>query len=279
MAKFPLVLAAVQKAAEHVRKSQWAIGDALVTEIGPPRNGAHDKRLEQCSKELAAEGFEYSEKYLSHLRQVSASFSPARRRADISWEVHREAGDPDRLETLIKAARGKPLSRAYARKLIDAARDAERRRRQAAAEKASEERARAKRKREEAEIQERQATSAAEKKKHKTEKDQAAEQEAAAHAEEQKNKTAPKRKDVAPPSPEQVALLLVQQQFGVDVGTIIKLTAKMKEDITPRLPELGAIFINSAVEDLLKAADQLRELSNLLRQHRTNKRGHIHEVA
>jgi flagellar biosynthesis GTPase FlhF len=276
---FPLVLAAVRKAAEAERRSQWAIGDALIKEIGPPVNGAHDKRLSQCAKELAAEGYNYTVGYLRALRNVAFSFVSTLRRADVIWGVHRIAGTPERLEALIKTARGKRLTDVYARKLMNAARDEEKRRRMAAREKATAERERARRKREEAERNEREAVSEAEKKKHKTAQHEAAKQEAAAKEAEERNKVAPKRKDVEPPSADDVPLLIVQQQFSVDVSTIAKLTMKMKKGIEPHIPELGAIFINSAVDDLLAAANGLRELAELLRKMRINKRGHLHEVA
>ena len=79
--QFPLTLAA----AKDAEKSQWAIGDALVKECGPPgadhsNNGASAK-IAAVAKFLAENGREFSESYLRRLRQVAFAFSDVRTRS------------------------------------------------------------------------------------------------------------------------------------------------------------------------------------------------------
>jgi hypothetical protein len=61
MQTFPLTLAA----ANDAEKSQWAIGDALVKECGPPgddhSNNGSGKRITAALKFLAENGLEFSE--------------------------------------------------------------------------------------------------------------------------------------------------------------------------------------------------------------------------
>ncbi|MFZ3327970.1 MAG: hypothetical protein WA231_19705 [Methylocella sp.] len=77
MQTFPLCLAAARDA----EKSQWAIGDALVQECGPPgddhTNNGSGERIVAAGKFLAENGFVFSLNYLRRLRQLSYAFSDA----------------------------------------------------------------------------------------------------------------------------------------------------------------------------------------------------------
>jgi hypothetical protein len=75
MQTFPLTLAA----ANDAEKSQWAIGDALVKECGPPgddhSNNGCCERIAAVAKFLDENGREFSVSYLRRLRQVAFAFT------------------------------------------------------------------------------------------------------------------------------------------------------------------------------------------------------------
>jgi hypothetical protein len=78
--QFPLTLAA----AKDAQKSQWAIGDALVEECGPPggdhTNNGGTKKIAAAAEFLGANGLEFSLSYLRRLRQVAFAFLDVRTR-------------------------------------------------------------------------------------------------------------------------------------------------------------------------------------------------------
>lgn len=119
--KYPKSVAAVRAD----QKSQWMIGDALLAECGPPsEQGVQDgsfERLDEAAREIAEQcGDEktYDIKSLSKLRSVSYNFPESARRA-LSWSIHEEAGHPQALNKIIKAAsKGQPITRDYMRQII-----------------------------------------------------------------------------------------------------------------------------------------------------------------
>jgi hypothetical protein len=107
-------------AAKRAEKSQWAIGDALLLEIGPPRAGARQETwFQECAAELVAEGMPYSVGHLQNLRNIAHKFDLDRRRSGLTVEVAREAGTPGVLDKAEKMAKeeGVKLSKRYVRKV------------------------------------------------------------------------------------------------------------------------------------------------------------------
>jgi len=87
--EFPRVL----KACESVDRSQWALADAVLAEIGPPnRSRGHDgtlKTIELMSVWLAERGYEYTPSSLYSLRAVAFMFPKKERRVDMPFSCYR----------------------------------------------------------------------------------------------------------------------------------------------------------------------------------------------
>ncbi len=138
LTKFPLTLAA----AKDAEKSQWAIGDALVEECGPPgddhANNGGSKRIAAAAAFLGANGLELSESYLRRLRQVAFAFPDVRTRTSVSWNAHEAAGTPKILDSILE---GLPKGTKPTGAIVKAARDRayveERREREAARDRAA----------------------------------------------------------------------------------------------------------------------------------------------
>ena len=112
--RFPQTLAAA-KAAE---KDQWALGDALLNECGPPgddhgHNGSFAK-LQAAQAELESHGLEYATNTLRTYRDVAHTFPHAARMASVSQRVHIECRTPEMLQAVFAAWKkekpDKPLS-------------------------------------------------------------------------------------------------------------------------------------------------------------------------
>lgn len=123
--QFPLTFAAAKRA----EKSQWAIGDALLEEIGPPHKGAkQDHAFKACAAELADRGVPYSTDRLRHLRDTAHAFDLDRRRSTLGIEAHFEAGTPavlDKAEALA-AEEGVAVTTRYIRQVKKASKKQER---------------------------------------------------------------------------------------------------------------------------------------------------------
>jgi hypothetical protein len=116
--RFPLCDAAVQK----IDGGDWELADAIVaecSEVGEDgvQNGSYAK-MEEMRQEIATNhGVELSFERIRKLRKVASAFSPGRRRPAVSLEGHLEAGTPETLERLVKAApAGVTLTRKYIQK-------------------------------------------------------------------------------------------------------------------------------------------------------------------
>jgi hypothetical protein len=116
---FPMCDAAVRNLAD----SEWKLADAIVAECSEPgedgvRNGSQAK-MEAMRTEIAKNhGVELSLERIRKLRKVASAFPPGRRRPGLSVEAHLEAGTPDVLDELVKAApAGAILTRANLRDL------------------------------------------------------------------------------------------------------------------------------------------------------------------
>jgi hypothetical protein len=118
--EFPKTIAAAQalhKADERLYKAersrwscQWALGDALIAECGPPgdsgvRTGSDDK-LRAAAKVLKKLGLPgYSFDHLRDLRRTADAFLAGDRSPAVSWTVHSVASDKETLDAAIAAAK------------------------------------------------------------------------------------------------------------------------------------------------------------------------------
>jgi hypothetical protein len=92
--QFPKTFAAAKRS----EKGQWAIGDALLEEIGPPRVGARQDHLfTECAAELAEGGMPYKAGYLRELRNIAHKFNPELRNPGLGVQVAAAAGTPEML--------------------------------------------------------------------------------------------------------------------------------------------------------------------------------------
>lgn len=88
---YPLTFAAAKRA----EKSQWAIGDALLEEIGPPHAGRRqEEAFEECARELKEQGMPYSTQWLRELRNTAHAFHLESRASGLSIKVAQVAGTP-----------------------------------------------------------------------------------------------------------------------------------------------------------------------------------------
>lgn len=88
---------------------QFAIGDRLLKDCGAPSqftrmDGSYEK-IKAAAVYLEENGVEYSMTSLAHYREIAFKFPPERRYEGISWQAHTNAGDPDTLDAIVKAAR------------------------------------------------------------------------------------------------------------------------------------------------------------------------------
>ena len=125
---FPLCDAAVRNLADD----EWKLADAIVAECSEPgedgvKNGSQAK-MEAMRHEIAKNhGVELSLERIRKLRKVASAFPPGRRRPGVSVEAHLEAGTPNVLDELVKAAPADTaLTREYVRQLKHPTEKAER---------------------------------------------------------------------------------------------------------------------------------------------------------
>lgn len=108
--------------------AQWALGDALIEECGPPGEpGVHtgsDDLLRKAQSALKRAGFDYGFEHLREIRRVAAAFSAGDRSPAASWTVHAAAGDPDTLKGAQKQAEreGAMLTASFVKRFIAARR-------------------------------------------------------------------------------------------------------------------------------------------------------------
>jgi hypothetical protein len=88
-------------AARRAEKSQWAIGDALLEEVG---RGESVSKFEACATELAEEGLPYAPSTLRRLRDLAAKFPVGVRPPTLGIEMAAQAGTPSVLAKAEKMA-------------------------------------------------------------------------------------------------------------------------------------------------------------------------------
>lgn len=114
--KFPLCDAAVLAR----EGGEWKLADAIVAECSEPgedgvRNESYAK-MDSMRTEIAKNhGVELSFERIRKLRKVASAYPAGRRRPGISVEAHIEAGTPEVLNELVKAA---PAGTAFTREYI-----------------------------------------------------------------------------------------------------------------------------------------------------------------
>ena len=113
--KFPRCDAAVRKR----EVSEWDLADAIVAECSETGDdGVRNKSyalMEAMRQEIATNhGVDLSFERIRSLRKVASAFPPERRRPAVSLEGHLEAGTPETLDKLVKAApAGTTITRKY----------------------------------------------------------------------------------------------------------------------------------------------------------------------
>ncbi len=272
--EFPLTLAATD-----VQKDQWAIGDALVAECGPPgddhANNGSGRKIAAAAEFLAANGLDLSASYLRRLRQVAFAFADVRSRTCVSWDAHEAAGTPKILESILN---GLPEGTKSTGAIVKAARDRafveERRKREAARERAAAEEQTAR-------AEQRQATDALgaaatpEREREVAKRQQLAAWMRAEKASEERarNEVAPKRRELSI-VPQRVPTMLVARQLDRDLAEARKAIAKAAAKAREGVLELGQVNIDAMVEAALEVAEEAREFADLIR-HSANTRGHL----
>jgi flagellar biosynthesis GTPase FlhF len=278
MQTFPLTLAAIKTA----DRNQWAIGDALLAECGPPskdgvRDGSYTK-LKEAAEYLLGNGYEYAANTLAQFRDIADAFSPSNRRAAVAWGVHRVAGTPEFLEAVMAGAPdGKRVTQPYVEGIRQRIMDEQRREREKAAEKARIERERAEQEEAQARAKAREAREEEEKKAAKTKLAKAEAKTEKAKEKEQETKTAPKKKP-GPPAKEDVPLLAIQAQFIADAAQSVKLARLSAKRIQESSDRLNVKGVAALTEAALEAANAWTEAARIVRSEIVNQSGHLSVV-
>jgi hypothetical protein len=274
MKTYPKTLAAVKAA----NLDQWAIGDALVEECGPPsETGVQDgsrNKIKEAAEYLLTYNFEYKIETLAHFRETAYDFKESVRLPSISFSVHRAAGSPEFLKSVIQGApKGTRITQAYIEGIKQRLMDEARREREAAAQKAEKER-------EEAEREEAKTRAKAEKaSKHEKPKAEAEVAEAvaktkAAKQKEKKVRTAPIKRSRLPEKDE-VPILAIQSEFIADAAYSVKMARLNAKRIREMKDELTAKGITALTEAALEAANAWTEAARIVRSEMVNESGHL----
>jgi len=108
--KFPHVLAAAENREKHKSGDLWALGDALIQDIGTPadRGGGGDgsyAKMKAAARDLKLAGFadkEYALQSLVNYRTVAFAFPRNRRHPEVAFYNHKRAGSPDFLDWIVE---------------------------------------------------------------------------------------------------------------------------------------------------------------------------------
>jgi flagellar biosynthesis GTPase FlhF len=275
MQSFPLTLAAIKKA----EQDQWAIGDALLAECGPPSEPSVNdgSGLQEVAKYLFDQGYSYSQSSLSEYRSVAFGFAAAKRR-NVAWGTHRAAGTSQFLDAVIAGApKGTRITAEYVKRIRQLQVDNERREREDAAEKARAERERAEEKEAQAKARAREAKEEREKQAAEAKLAKAKAETQRAKEREQETKTAPKKKP-EPPAKEEVPLLAIQSQFIADAAQSVKLARLSAKRIKESTDQLNAKGVAALTEAALEAANAWTDAARIVRSEIVNQSGHLSVV-
>jgi hypothetical protein len=274
MKTYPKTLVAVKAA----NLDQWAIGDALVEECGPPsKDGVNDgsyNKLKEAAEYLLTHNFEYHVKTLARLRQTAYNFRGSARNPFIAFYTHETAGTPEFLQSVIQGApKGIRITQAYIEGIKQRLADEVRREREAAAEKAEKEREKAEREEAEARAKAEKA-SKHEKPKAEAEVAEAVAKTKAAKQEEKKVRNAPKKRSRLPEKDE-VPILAIQSEFIADAAYSVKMARLNAKRIREMKDELTAKGITALTEAALEAANAWTEAARIVRSEMVNESGHL----
>lgn len=90
----------ILEAIEAREEASWKIGDALLTELGPPGTREEDlEEMRKMSKKLNNAGYVYGPGDLLRFWRVSHAFGPSQRR--LGYTLCAAAGTPEILEAII----------------------------------------------------------------------------------------------------------------------------------------------------------------------------------
>lgn len=269
--EFPLLLKAVEKADNHQWTDQWAIGDALIAECGPPsERGDNDGsfgRIAEASKYLVRKGHDaYTVGWLRQIRETAWNFRNATDRdIQIAWGAYRAAATPEYLKAIIAGAqKGTKITQDYIEGI-----------RRVQAEHARQEREEQNRKataaREKAEAEEaaalkrvRDAEEAAEKEAAQAEAKKAARRTERAKEKEQETKVAPRKKAGAP-KPEEVPQLVAEMTFMANASRSVVLARQAVKDLQSCLDQLSPKGAKALTSAAIEAANAWSDAAHAIR--------------
>jgi hypothetical protein len=266
--QFPRTFAAVEKD----EGAQWAIGNALLVECGPPsqqgRSDGSRAELSDCAEELKARGREISVRHLAKLRQVAHAFPPKVRK-DLSWTVHQAAVNPENLNTIIKTApKGKAITVKVVEDLFEAWRPNASAKRRKAHDTAREERMKA-----QGEMREARAIASAAKDKGERKQATARAEEAAkkvkqASAKEEANKMPPRKRHVERvDDPNVIDMLARMLEVSGAYHTIKAAVRKIAKDVVPHLDKVDPEALDIEIDLMREAAEQWQDLITQFEAH------------
>lgn len=274
MARFPETI----EAAKAAVKSQWRIGEALIDESDGAMVGS--KGLNAVVQELNENGIEdFSASYLSELRTAAEAF-PRNRRHDLPWSVHSDAGNPDTLDAIVRAAKkeSEKVTKWYVRDALRRMRAAAREERQEAAEAARREAEKAEAEEEAARKREQQAKDKTERENHKRDREAARARKREAREKQKKAKAAPKRRDVPPPPEEDVSTLAACAFVTKNAAEVKRLADKSEKRLNKHFDDLSPAAIAGLTDAAMNAANAWADLATRIQRATSTKRGHLRVV-
>jgi hypothetical protein len=259
--QFPQTL----EAAMGAEKSRWKIGDALVREAEETTTGP--RGLRAVKEELAANGIEYETHTLSDMRSTADAF-PRNRRHELPFEVHRDAGNPDTLDVIVKAAKkgGQKVTKWYVRDALQSMRDQQRAAREEAKAEARREQEKAEAEEEAARKREKESQNRDERERAKRDRQRAAERKREAAENYKKAKIAPKRKDRPAPAEDDVPLLVLSTALMANANKAIVLANDSGKMLGRNISELSPKAIAGLHTAAMEAAEAWREFASKLKK-------------
>jgi hypothetical protein len=270
------------KAAQVSERTQWDVGDALLAEADAKHTGT--RGLNAVVQELEDNGIELGARYLGNLRETAELFPP-KRRHDLPWKVHQAAGNPDVLDTIVRAAKKDPnkpkVTMRYIYGVLRAQHKAERQSRieakaiaDAALEKAQEEerqaRAReraAKKANDERELA--RANAEHERAKKRTE-------EASDIA--RKSRVVSRKKDLQAPPEADIPMMVIITSLLAHANEAERLARKSEKILGENAEELSAVQIAGLTDAAISAANAWNRFAAAIRAATRDKRGHLSVV-
>lgn len=265
------------EAAKAAEKSQWKIGDALVREVEDEDNSV--RGLHAVAEELAQHDIDYSPNYLGQMRITSAAF-PRDRRLDLPWKVHTEAGNPDTLDVIVKAARrdGQKVTKWYVADVLRQLREEANREREKEIAAANREAAKAEEAERKAREKEAVAQTEREKQAAKRARQAATDRKRQAQAKAKAAKSYPKKRDRTPPHEDNVSILRATAGVKANGGHAKRLATESLKLLKHGVGDLSPGIIAGLTDAAMSAANAWTEVANFVRSATPDKRGHLSVV-